>query len=44
MLDTPKLVGQAKQQLRELEDKALPYLVHSKGISFECVCVCVEDR
>ena len=42
VLDTPELVGQAKQQLGELEDKSLPNLVHSKGIS--CVCVFVVER
>ena len=31
MLDTPELVGQAKQQLGELEDKSLSDLVHVKG-------------
>ena len=41
MLVTPELVGYAKQQLGELEDKSLPDLVHSKGIS---LCVCVEER
>ena len=38
--DTPELVGQAKQQLEELEDKSLPDLVHVKGYLFVCVCVC----
>ena len=28
VLDTPELVGQAKQQLGELEDKSLSNLVH----------------
>ena len=40
--DTPELVGQAKQQLGELEDKRLSNLVHVKGYLF--VCVCVEER
>ena len=40
--DTPELVGQAKQQLGELEDKSLSDLVHVKGYLF--VCVCVEER
>ena len=42
VLHTPELVGQAKQQLGELEDKSLPDLVLSKG--YLCVCVCVEER
>ena len=42
VLDTPELVGQAKQQLGELEDKSLSDLVHVKG--YLCVCVCVEGR
>ena len=29
--DTPELVGEAKQQLGELEDKSLSDLVHFKG-------------
>ena len=41
MLHTPELVGQAKQQLGELEDGSLSDLVHLKGY---LVCVCVEDR
>ena len=44
VLDTPELVGQAKQQLGELEDKSLSDLVHVKGYLFVCVCVCVEER
>ena len=36
VLDTPELVGQAKQQLGELEDKRLANLVHVKG--YICVC------
>ena len=40
--DTPELVGQAKQQLGELEDKSLSDLVHVKG--YLSVCVCVEER
>ena len=40
--DTPELVGQAKQQLGELEDKSLPDLVHVKG--YLCVFVCVKER
>ena len=43
VLDTPELVGQAKQQLGELEDKSLSDLVHVKGYLL-CVCVCVEER
>ena len=39
--DTPELVGQAKQQLGELEDKSLSDLVHVKG--YPLVCVCVEE-
>ena len=42
VLDTPELVGQAKQQLGELEDESLSDLVHVKGYLF--VCVCVEER
>ena len=37
MLNTPELVGQAKQQLGELEDKSLSNLVRSEGISVVCV-------
>ena len=40
MLDIPELVGQAKQQLGELEDKSLPGLVHPKGY---LVCVLKKD-
>ena len=40
MLDTPELVGQAKQQLGELEDKSLSDLVHVKGY---LVCVLKKD-
>ena len=39
--DTPELVGQAKQQLGELEDGSLSDLVHFKGY---LVCGCVEER
>ena len=42
--DTPELVGQAKQQLGELEDKSLSDLVHVKGYLFVCVCVCVLKK
>ena len=41
VLDTPELVGQAKQQLGELEDKNLSNLVHFKGYPF---CMYVEER
>ena len=42
MLDTPELVGPAKQQLGELEDKSLSDLVHVKG--YLCVvCVLKKD-
>ena len=40
MLDTPELVGQAKQQPGELEDRSLFDLVHLKGIS----CMRVKER
>ena len=40
MLDTPELVGQAKQQqLGELEDKSLSNLVHFQR-DILCLCVC----
>ena len=42
VLDTPELVGLAKQQLEELEDKSLFDLVHVKG--YLLVCECVEER
>ena len=35
--DTLELVGQAKQQPGELEDKSLSDLVHVKGYLFVCV-------
>ena len=38
--DTPELVGQAKQQLGELEDKSLSDIVHVKGYLSVRVCVC----
>ena len=37
VLDIPELVGYARQQLGELEDKSLPDLVHFKGMF--CMCV-----
>ena len=39
VLDTPELVGQAKQQLGELEDKRLSNLVHFQR-DILCLCVC----
>ena len=41
--DTPELVGQAKQQLGELEGKSLSDLVHVKGYLSMCVCVLKKD-
>ena len=38
VLDTPGLVGWAKQQLGELADKSLSDLVHVTGYLFVCVC------
>ena len=37
VLDTPELVGQAKQQLGELEDKNLSNLVHFQRDILCCV-------
>ena len=42
MLDTPELVGQAKQQLGELEDKSLSNLVHFQR-DILCLCVCCRE-
>ena len=42
VLDTPELVGQAKQQFGELEDKSLSDLVLSKGYLL-CVCLLQKD-
>ena len=39
VLDIPELVGQAKQQLGELEDKRLSNLVHFQR-DILCLCVC----
>ena len=38
VLDTPELVGWARQQLGELEDKSLSDLVLVKGYLLVCVC------
>ena len=43
VLDNPELVGQAKQQLGELEDKSLSHLVHFQRYIFVCVCVLKKD-
>ena len=40
--DTPELVGQAKQQLGELEDKRLSNLVHFQR-DILCLCVLKKD-
>ena len=42
MWDTPELVGQAKQQLGELEDKSLPNLVQFQR-DILCLCVCCRE-
>ena len=42
VLDTPELVGQAKQQLGELEDKSFVWLsLFQRDIS---LYICVEER
>ena len=40
VLDIPELVGRAKQQLGELEDKSLSNLVNFQRDILVCVCVC----
>ena len=41
--DTPELVGQAKQQLGELEDESLSRLVHFQRDILAFVCLLKKD-